>query len=97
MKKYMDNICDLIWNEYEFLLNTYEGFNGLSFTLKGWSITVALAAILAVYSEKLGAQGKVVLWSAALCALPFWGLDALWKLYQQAYLGRIKDLETIKN
>lgn len=91
----MTNICDLVWNEYELLLNTYEGFNTFSFTLKGWSVTVALAAIFAVYSEKLGAKGKVLLWSAALCALPFWGLDGLWKLYQEAYLDRITYLEGI--
>lgn len=89
----MTNICELVWNEYEFLLNTYEGFNEFSFTLKGWSVTVALAAIFAVYSENLGAQGRVLLWSAALCALPFWVLDAIWKIYQQAYLARIDYLE----
>lgn len=91
----MSNICGLVWNEYEFLLNTYEGFNSFSFTLKGWSVTAALAAIFAVYFEKLGAQGKVLLWSAAACALFFWGLDGLWKLYQDAYIARIEDLEGI--
>lgn len=91
----MTDICGLVWNEYEFLFNTYEGFNSFSFTLNGWSVTVALAAIFAVYFEKLGAQGKVLLWSAALCALFFWGLDGLWKLYQDAYIARIEDLEGI--
>ncbi len=91
----MTDICGLVWNEYEFLLNTYEGFNTFSFTLKGWSVTAALAAIFAVYFEKLEAQGKVLLWSAALCALFFWGLDGLWKLYQDAYIPRIEYLESI--
>lgn len=91
------NICQLVSDEYSLLMTTYEGFNDLSFTLKGWSVTVSLAAIFAVYSEKLGAQGKVLLWSAALSSLPFWALDALWKLYQQAYVARIEYLERIPN
>lgn len=89
------DVCASVWQEYEFLLATYEGFNDFSFILKGWSVTIALAAILAVYSEQLGVQGKVLLWSAAFCALAFWGLDILWKLYQEGYVGRILVLEEI--
>ena len=89
-------ICDLVWNEYSQLFNAYEKYNDHSLTLKGWSVTVALAAIVAVYIERVGAYGKVVLWIAALSAVPFWMLDALWKGYQKAYLERLAFLESIE-
>ncbi|MBO9472086.1 hypothetical protein J7413_00900 [Shimia sp. R10_1] len=86
-------ICDLIWNEYELVYQTYESFNGFALTIKGWSVTVGLAAIFAVYFEKLGASGKAVLWGAALSSLPFWILDAIWKSHQKAFLPRLEVLE----
>lgn len=85
--------CQLIWNEYELVYGAYEEFNAHCLTLKGWSVSAALAAIIAVYSEKLGASGKVVLWIAALSSIPFWVLDSIWKSYQSAYLDRLKFLE----
>lgn len=91
------SVCDLIWNEYQMLIGVYEDFNGHFLLLKGWSVTIALAAIFAVYTEKLGAVGKTVLWVAALSALPFWALDVTWKAYQLSYLERLKYLETISD
>lgn len=87
--------CELIWNEYELLYLTYESFNQQSLTLKGWSVTVGLAAILAVYSEKAGRFGRVAIVTAALSAVPFWIVDAFWKSYQTAFLGRLRRLESI--
>ncbi|WP_107498545.1 hypothetical protein [Thalassobius sp. I31.1] len=89
------SVCDLVWNEYQLLYAVYEDFNGHFLTLKGWSVTIALAAIIAVYTEKLGAAGKTVLWIAALSALPFWSLDAMWKAYQFSYINRLLELEAI--
>lgn len=89
--------CELIWNEYELLYETYEGFNQQSLTLKSWSVTVGFAAILAVYSEKINRFGHVAIIAAALSALPFWIVDAFWKSYQAAFLGRIEALESIQN
>lgn len=85
--------CQLFWNEYKLIYVAYEGFNSHFLTLKGWSVSVALAAIIAVYSEKIGTSGKVILWVAALSSLPFWVLDTIWKSYQSAYLDRLKFLE----
>ena len=89
------NVCDLVWNEYQLVYSTYESFNGAFLTIKGWSVTVALVSIFAVYIEKLATTGKVVLWLAALSALPFWLVDTFWKAYQSAYLSRIAELEAI--
>lgn len=91
------DVCQLIWNEYELVYGAYEDFNSHFLTLKGWSVTVALAAIIAVYSEKLGASGKVVLWIAALSSIPFWILDTIWKSYQTAYLSRLQYLEWLSD
>ena len=89
------DICQLIWNEYELVYGVYEDFNGHFLTLKGWSVSASLAAIIVVYSERLGAPGKVILWIAALSAIPFWILDTIWKSYQSAYLQRLTDLEQL--
>ncbi|MCO4826450.1 MAG: hypothetical protein KC451_16510 [Amylibacter sp.] len=89
--------CELIWKEYELLYSTYESFNQQSLTLKSWSVTVGLAAIIAVYSDKVGRFGRVAIISAALSAIPFWIVDAFWKSYQTAFLGRLEFLEGIQN
>ncbi len=91
------DVCKSIWAEYVLIYAAYEDFNGHFLTLKGWSVSVSLAAIIAVYSKKLGSSGKVVLWIAALSSIPFWILDTLWKSYQKAYLARLIDLEAIEN
>ncbi len=88
-------ICEYLWNEYELLYTTYENFNDQSLTLKSWSATVGLAAILAVYSDKIGSSARIAVIAAALSAIPFWVIDAFWKSYQNAFLARIEDLEKI--
>lgn len=89
--------CELVWNEYELLYSTYERFNQQSLTLKGWSVTVGLAAIIAVYSEKVGQFGRVAVVAAALSAIPFWVIDSFWKSYQTAFLSRLDYLEGIQD
>lgn len=92
-----DMACDVILKEYELLYTTYENYNQQSLTLKGWSATVGLAAILAIYSEKIGKFGRTGIVAAAVSVIPFWITDAFWKSYQIAFLGRIESLEKITN
>ncbi|MBL3553168.1 hypothetical protein [Rhodovulum sulfidophilum] len=89
--------CEIIWNEYNLLYSTYESFNQQSLTLKGWSVTVGMAAIIAVYSDKVGRFGRVAIVAAALSAIPFWIVDSFWKSYQVAFLNRLEGLENIQN
>lgn len=89
--------CDFLWNEYELLYNTYESFNEQSLTLKSWSVTVGLAAIIAVYAEKVTLSGRVAILIAAFSAIPFWITDAFWKSYQNGYVARLQALELIKD
>lgn len=90
-------LCNFLWNEYELLYSTYESFNEQSLTLKSWSITAGLAAIIAVYSGKFNNFGRVAIVIAALSAIPFWITDALWKSYQNAFKSRLDALELIRD
>lgn len=89
--------CELVWKEYELLYSTYESLGQQALTLKGWSVTVGLAAIITVYSSKASRAGRVAVIAAALSAIPFWIIDAFWKSYQMAYLGRLGFLESVTN
>jgi hypothetical protein len=79
--------------EYQLLFETYESFNQQTLTIKGWSVTIGLAAIIAIYSQQIGRLGKAALWIASLSTIPFWLMDAYWKSFQNAYLDALKKLE----
>ena len=85
--------CEISWAEYQLLFETYESFNQQTLTIKGWSVTIGLAAIIAIYSQQIGRLGKAALWIASLSAIPFWWMDAYWKSFQNAYLRALKKLE----
>ncbi|TLP48345.1 hypothetical protein FDK21_01380 [Cohaesibacter sp. CAU 1516] len=85
--------CDAVIKEYELIYLTYESFNQHALALKGWSVTIGLATILAVYARPRTRAGAMTMLFAALSALPFWITDAVWKSYQNAYVPRIKALE----
>ena len=86
-------MCDQLWSEYEMLFGVYEAYNDQSLVLKGWSVTLSLAAIAAAYSEKVGTQGRMVVWMSAAAAGVFWLLDAFWKSYQLVYLQMLEGSE----
>jgi hypothetical protein len=83
------NLVSLLKDEYLSLQNTYEDFDRRALTIKGWSVTVSLAAL------GLGVQYKApFLWFLACAAtLLFWAIEAKWKTFQYAYSGRIKLIE----
>lgn len=84
---------DLLIKEYFWLQSTIEDFGSQPITIKGWSATVAFAALLALYAK--GSIGKVGVWLAAFAALPFWITDALWKTYQRAYQEQAEMIEAL--
>jgi len=81
------------WNEYHLIYQTYEGYNEQVLILKGWSVTVGLAALIAAYTKPVSRSGRIGVTVAALSAVPFWLTETFWKLFQQAYLARIERLE----
>lgn len=86
--------CDISFEAYRLLFQTYENFNGQSLIIKGWSVTVGLAAILAIYSDRIGKTARPAIWLAALSTIPFWIMDAYWKSFQNAYLTTLLRYET---
>ena len=78
----------LLKDEYLFLEKTFEDFDARLMTIKGWSATVAIAAI------GLGFYQNSYLWLfAAGASAIFWILEATWKVYQYNYRPRIETLE----
>jgi hypothetical protein len=88
------NMEEILFAEYQMLYTTYEGYNDQVLTLKGWSATVGIAALLAAYTKGVAASGRVGVLVAALTAIPFWLTETFWKLFQQSYLARIDAIET---
>lgn len=85
--------CEINWAEYQILFEMYESYNQQSLTIKGWSVTIGLAAIIAIYSQQIGRLGRAALWVASLSTIPFWLMDAYWKSFQNAYLDALIKLE----
>ena len=84
---------DLV-QEYLFLLETYESYNDQSLIIKGWSASVGMAALLAVYAAKPAElSGRFMVLLAACSVLPFYMTDALWKALQSGYVFRLEELE----
>lgn len=63
--------------------------------MKNWSVTLGLAAIIAVNAEKVTLTGRIAILVAAFSTVPFWITDAFWKSYQTAYLNRLEILEQV--
>lgn len=75
-------------DEYLLLQRFYEDFDGRVMTIKGWSATVAIAAI------GVGFYQTEYLWLfAAAASLIFWLLETTWKSFQYMYAPRIEAIE----
>lgn len=84
---------EFLWKEYNLIYGIYEGYGGQLIELKGWSVTVGLAALLAAYSKPVSKNGRIAVLIAALSAIPFWLTETLWKQFQNANLSRLKEIE----
>jgi hypothetical protein len=76
-------------DEYFHLLRIVEDFDGKALTIKAWSVTLSAAGIVTAYTQ----SRPVVLLVAAFSALVFWSVEALWKVNQQAFYVRIRQIE----
>jgi len=81
---------EFLRSEYFSLQASYEDFDRRTLTIKGWSVTIALAGLA------LGFQsGQPAVWLlAAAAGLLFWGLESLWKFFQYCFSVRIQLLES---
>lgn len=82
----------LLKDEYLMLQQFYEDFDKRIIEIKGWSATIAIAAIGGGFIES-----KYLWLFAAAASLVFWLLESLWKGFQYLYADRIKELESIFN
>ena len=81
----------LLKDEYAMLQQFYEDFDKRILGIKGWSATIAIAAIGG------GLQYRIpYLWLfAAAASLVFWLLESTWKRFQYLYAPRIEEIEKI--
>jgi hypothetical protein len=75
-------------DEYLLLQKFYEDFDGRIMTIKGWSASIAIAAIgVGFYQDR-----RLWLFASAASAV-FWTLESLWKSFQYRYAPRIQTIE----
>jgi hypothetical protein len=75
--------------EYYALVDAVSGFDGRLMIIKGWSVTLSLAALGLGFQQ----QHYALFALAAATALAFWFLDVLMKGHQMRYYGRMRDIE----
>ena len=80
---------EFLRQEYFRLQETVETFDERALTVKSWSITLGMSGIGAAFLEEL----PILLVLSGLATLLFWLTETLWKLFQQAYYPRIKQIE----
>jgi uncharacterized membrane protein len=85
----IDQKLDLLKQEYFKLQDFYEDFDKRIQSIKGWCITVVLAAIAAGLNYKNEFLGLF----AAISALFFWIIETIWKMFQYHYKSRIEEIE----
>jgi hypothetical protein len=84
-----DQKDEFLKDEYLLLQGFYEDFDHRALTIKGWSVTVAVAG-LAVGFEK----SSPAIWAlAGIAAAMFWIIDGKWRMSQYANHKRIKEIE----
>lgn len=77
--------------EYYALLSTVSEFDGRLLVIKGWSVTLSLAALGLGFQQ----QHYALFGLGALTALGFWFLDLLLKSFQVRYYPRMRDIEYV--
>jgi lipoprotein-anchoring transpeptidase ErfK/SrfK len=91
-----DQRRDLLQAEYFKLQDFVEKFDERALQIKGWSITVSLAAIVAAYSTdkaEIVANRPIILAIAAISAAAFWSVEFIWKSFQWTFFHRIEAIE----
>ena len=79
--------CNL--KEYLKLVDVIHNYDSILLTIKGWGVTLSLAAIGHGFKEKT--WGYFLL--AAISGIAFWGLEYSMKGYQMRYYPRMRAIE----
>jgi hypothetical protein len=82
-------LMDDLSKEYYALLDAVAGADDRQITVKGWSVTLSLAALGLGFQQ----QHYALFALGAATAAAFWFLDALTKGHQFRYYSRMRDIE----
>ncbi|MGA8046925.1 MAG: hypothetical protein WCA30_11740, partial [Dermatophilaceae bacterium] len=75
--------------EYYAILEVVSGFDQRAMTIKGWSVTLSLAALGLGFQ-----QGHYALFAlGAVTGIGFWLIEAMTKRHQLRYYARMRDIE----
>lgn len=77
--------------EYYALVGAVSDFDGRQMVIKGWSVTLSLAALGLGFQQ----QHYALFGLASLTALGFWFLDVLVKTFQVRHYPRMRDIEYV--
>lgn len=88
-----DKLRSELQAEYLHLQKVIEDFDSRAISIKAWSITFSLAAIGGAFVS----DAYLVFFIAALSALMFWILEAVWKSFQTGYYERSEAIERYFN
>ncbi len=77
--------------EYYALVGVVSDFDARQLVIKGWSVTLSLAALGLGFQQ----QHYALFGLASLTALGFWFLDLLVKRFQVRYYPRMRDIEYV--
>ena len=84
-----DKLNDWLAQEYLLLQKTVEDFDARALTIKAWSVTFSAAGLGLAYQQ----HNRILLLIAALSAVIFWIVEAVWKMHQRAFYARIREIE----
>lgn len=80
--------------EYLKLQDIIESFDARALQIKGWSVTLSLAGLVAAFANKDAAQARmVIILLAVMSAICFWAIEFIWKCHQWALLARVEEIE----
>jgi hypothetical protein len=82
-------IDSLLQVEYYHLQKTIEDFDIRALTIKAWSVSFGLAAIVTA----IASRANLIFLLASAGGIVFWLLEAYWKSFQLGYCARINAIE----
>jgi hypothetical protein len=88
--------AELLEAEYFKLQDFVEIFDERALQIKGWSVTVSLAALVTAFASAdraVIANRDIILSLALLSAIAFWYIEFTWKCFQWSFLHRITEIE----
>jgi hypothetical protein len=80
---------EFLKEEYFQLQRSIEEFDGRALTIKAWSVTFSMVALVGAFA----ARAPAVLLVAAFGSCLFWFLECTWKTFQYAFYERINAIE----